>query len=168
LGAAKKVTIMNNSPSTFNIITLAIALVGAILGIINTLLSINRHRVKIKVTPKVAYLVGQIVKTKCLAIEILNLSDFPVTISQVGILYRGTKDRGDIVLPNMPDGGSFPRRLESRASFTVYSNPEVILENNFANVYCAYAETDCKVLAKGRSPALKELVKKVRKRLKPT
>jgi len=148
----------------FIAITLAIALVGAILGIINTFLSIDRHRVKIKVTPKVSFPVGQQEKRKCLAIEILNLSDFPVTISQVGILYRGTKDRGEIVLPNISDGGSYPRRLDSRVSFTVRSSPEVILENKFADVYCAYTETDCGVLTKGRSAALKGLIKEARQR----
>jgi hypothetical protein len=155
---------MPQSITIFGAITLAIALLGAILGIINTFLSVDRTRVKIRVTPKMSIPVGPADNRKRLAIEILNLSAFPVTISQVGILFRGTKDRGDIVEPIISDGGSFPRRLDSRASFTARTNPEVILENNFADVYCVYAETDCGVLKKGKSPALKQLVSEAKHR----
>ena len=139
-------------------LTLAIASVGAVLGIINTWHQRNQRKVKLWVVPKHAIPVGALEGfniTMC--IEVINLSTFPVTVSDVGVLYRGTDVRGAVVQPIFIDGGSFPRRLEPRAAFTAYMAGESIGGRDNHRVKCAYARTDCGVTATGTSPALRQI-----------
>lgn len=74
------------------------------------------------------------------AIEILNLSAFPVTVSQVGL----TNPLGKlIVIPILLDGEPFPRRLEPRAKFSVYFDPSFIKEPSFKENKEVFVETQC-------------------------
>jgi hypothetical protein len=140
-----------------NGITLSIAVLGAALGIINTWKSIDRDRLKLKVIPKHAIHIGDIIDQQIrFCIDIINLSTFPVTITEVGVLFHNTDERGVIINPIIIDGGSFPRRLEPRTSFTVYSPYELQNEHGY-KVKCAYATTDCGKRIRGNSPALKQL-----------
>jgi hypothetical protein len=146
--------------TVMDIITLVIAIIGAVLGIINTWRSLDKDRVKLKVIPKSSQFVGlgqsmvqssslRVFVDSQLGIEIINLSSFPVTISEVGLLYRGSKIRGALAKPIVHDGGAFPRRLESRSSFTVFFGVgEPKRDQNFINVKHAYAGTDCGTLVK--------------------
>lgn len=135
-------------------VTLVIASVGAVLGVLNTWRAFDRDRPKLRVRPKQAIPVGAVPDPRTrLCLDITNLSNFPLTVSEVGVLYRGTKARGAVPSPVVFDGGSFPRRLEPRTSFTVYFHPDA-----FAHIphraRCAYATTDCGLTFKGRGPAL--------------
>src|ERR1041385_1896118 len=83
-------------------ITLVIAVIGAVLGILNAYRDFSRDRVKLRVVPKVAFNVGannvitgdrptslmnQLLRDGCparLCIEVINLSTFPITISAAG------------------------------------------------------------------------------------
>lgn len=118
-------------------ITLSIAILGAILGLINTLHNLDKARVKIKVKPAHAIPMGAAPRELNFCIEITNLSSFPISISDAGFFYRGTKERGAWILPYFSDsGGHWPKRLEPRSSISVY------------------AKTDCGVIKSGTSPAL--------------
>ena len=140
-------------------VTLSIAILGAVLGILNTWKSIDKDRVKIKVVPKMAVPVGtKISGQSTLAIDVTNLSTFPVVISEVGVLYHGTKNRGAVIRPIIIDGGAFPRKLDPRTSFTAYTQPNVLENTHGHMVKCAYASTDCGLMVKGNSPALKQMV----------
>lgn len=162
-------------------ITFAIALLGAVLGIMNVVISIvnswriiDRDRVKLMVIPKQAQFIGNGCFTSInrevpqtfskgmpvqLCIEITNLSTFPVTVGRIGILYRNTNVRGHLPQPILIDGGTFPRRLEPRSSFTAYFSPDAELISKDGNAsYCVFAETDCGRLFKGDSPALQQLI----------
>jgi len=142
-----------------NGITLSIAVLGAVLGIMNTWRAIDRDRVKLKVIPKQAIPVGNIIDQGIrFCIEVINFSSFPLIITEVGVLYRGTDRRGAVVRPFIIDGGDFPRKLEPRTSFTAYMLPEALQQANGHLVKCAYAKTDCGVVVKGKSPALKEMI----------
>jgi hypothetical protein len=68
---------------------------------------------------------------------------YPLIITEVGILYRGTDKRGAVINPIIIDGGGFPRKLEPRTSFTAYMHPEVLQRSSGHKVKCAYAMTDC-------------------------
>lgn len=140
----------------FQIITLALAAVGAVLGVINTWHALNNSRVKLVVRPMHAVPVGGLNSNIAFCIEVTNLSNFPVTVSEVGVFYHGTKARGAITNPILADGGAWPRRLEPRSSVTVYSqNPAV----GAHPIKCAYATTECRVTQRATSPALKQLAK---------
>ena len=89
-----------------------------------------------------------------LSIEITNLSSFPVTVSEVGMLYKGTNKRGVIINPILLDGGSWPRRLEPRTSITICSQLPEVTESK---IKCSYAKTQCGVVVKGKSDALKQI-----------
>jgi hypothetical protein len=136
-------------------ITLSLAVLGAVLGVINTWHGLDKSRPKLRVRPAHAIPVGAAPKSLTFCIEVTNLSAFPLTVCDVGVLYRGTAERGAVVSPVLIDGGSWPRRLESRASVTVYfQRPE---SHPAGRIKCAYAKTECGVMQTGTSPALKQI-----------
>lgn len=135
-------------------ITLGIALLGAVLGVVNTWQSLDRTRVKLKVVPAHAIPFGAVDPRLKFSVEVTNLSDFPVTIREVGVFYKGTDKRG-VIIPVLPDGGPWPRRLESRSSVSVYSHlPE---SPSGHRIECAYAKTECGYVKRGSSGALKQI-----------
>lgn len=138
-------------------ITLAIALVGAVLGVVNTWQSLSKSRVKLRVLPKHAIPVGSADPRLTFCIEITNLSDFAVTVEEAGVFYEGTNRRGAIVYPVFADGGHWPRRLESRSSVTVYSETPSSLPGH--PIRAAYAVTQDGHTKSGTSAALKQIAR---------
>lgn len=137
-------------------ITLAIAALGAGLGIINTWHGLNQRRVKLKVIPKIAIPVGpgSDFSREMGCIDVTNLSDFPVTVRDVGFTIDGDprkKARASILQPMVIDGGPWPRRLEARTSVSLYFD----WANLKSDIKKAYVLTDCGNVAYGNSPALK-------------
>lgn len=136
-------------------VTLAIAVLGAVLGVINTWNTISNRRVKLRVRPLWAVTAtGQFV-----GIEVTNLSTFPVTVSDVGMLYRRpwskAPERAAITAPEFSDGGGWPRKLNPREQVTAYLQPMHLPRGR--SLWGAYARTVCGEIAHGRSPALKQL-----------
>lgn len=141
--------------SLLEAITFAIAVVGAVLGVINTRHALDKSRVKLRVVPKQVIPLGTSDATVSFCVEVTNLSDFAVTIDEVGFLRSGTERRSAYVLPLVTDGGPWPRRLESRSSVTVYgATPRTDAAHPFK---CAYARTQCGVTCRGSSAALRAL-----------
>ncbi|MDO9360662.1 MAG: hypothetical protein Q7T70_16930 [Polaromonas sp.] len=134
--------------------TLAIAVLGAVLGIINTWQALDKSRVKLRVVPKHAIPIGGVDQRLTFCIEITNLSGFAVTIAEAGVFYKGTRSRG-VIRPILLDGKSWPRRLEARSSVTVYAQPP--FSEDGSRLRCAFAKTECGVVCKGSSPAFKQL-----------
>jgi hypothetical protein len=141
--------------STVEAITLAIAVLGAVLGIINTWHTIDKTKVKLLVRPKHAIPIGAVDPRITFCIEVINRSSFAVTLSEVGVFYHGTVNRGALTRAILFDGGSLPRRLEPHSSITAYAhNPA---EGSKYRIKCAYATTDCGITKRGSSPALKQI-----------
>ena len=144
-----------------DIVTIAMAGIGAVLGIINTLHQLNLNRVKLRVVPKSAVASGGVMihnrdehlRGSGPCIEVINLSAFPVTISEVGYTLTGTKLRAGVGNPALFDGKPWPRRLEPRESVTAY----VVEPRYAARIKKAFARTECGVTRYGTSPALKQL-----------
>jgi len=161
------------------IVTLVTAIVGAVcgifgavLGIINTWSQVSRNRVRLRVVPKMAFMVdgGIITGTKATnqlkqlicsqtpsrwCIEVVNLSTFAVTISEVGFA-KSNGLRHVLVPAQVSNGRTWPARLESREAVTLYAqigeNPDPhIMQRPYA-----YAETDCGVLCFGTSSIFKD------------
>lgn len=138
-------------------ITLAIAVVGAVLGVINTWHGLDKSRVKLRVLPAHAIPVGAASSAFNFCIEVTNLSAFAVTVKDVGVFFHGTDGRGSFVAPLLIDGGPWPRRLEPRSSVTVYGQrPESTPQQR---IKCAYAKTACGSTKTGTSPALKQIAR---------
>lgn len=135
-------------------ITFAIAVLGAVLGIINTWQALDKSRVKMRVCPKHAIPVGGADPRLTFCIEITNLSVFAITVEEAGVFYKGTNKRGAYAQPVLIDGLPWPRRLEPRSSVTIYGQPP---EGKSHRLKCAYARTACGVTRTGTSPAFKHL-----------
>ena len=68
-----------------DIITISFASVGAVLGVINTVHAFNQDRLRLIVRAKHAYFVPYGVPgAKMGSIEVINLSAFPVFVSEIG------------------------------------------------------------------------------------
>lgn len=123
-------------------VTLFIASVGAVLGVINTWHALRKSRVRMSVKARNAYTVGHVDPRIQFAIEVTNLSEFPITVSEVGFQYHGTNERRSIINPILADDGKFPRRLESRQSVSFYMTRPT-REDGGRMLKGAFASTAC-------------------------
>lgn len=174
--------------STLQLVTLVTAIIGAacgilgtVLGIINTWHQMSRTRVRLRVVPKLAWMIdAQNVLTADrpardtedpvrgrppdrICIEIINLSAFPVTVSDVGF-GRVNKARGSLFRPELSPGRTWPVRLESRDSFTAYVAVGMTPREYALKAAVAYAKTDCGTTAYGTSPIFRDYCRSVRAR----
>lgn len=137
-------------------ITLGIALLGAVLGLMNTWQAISAGRVKLRVKP--AFAIGYPHGESMFSIEVVNLSSFPVTISEVGLTLGGNslgQQRAAVTQPIMIDGGQWPRRLEAREAVSLYFDPSSMGRSGKA-IGRAYARTACGEARYGTSGALRQ------------
>jgi hypothetical protein len=152
------------------------AFVGMGFGIYNFFRDKSKEKVKLKVIPKSVIGRGtsssgqEFIRTSqddfpkdyisdIFAIEVINFSDFPVTVNEVGFLIKGTDKRFSLPMPIIPDQKEWPRKLEKRESVTVYGDLQGLLSaSNIKNVEYAFARTSCNSFGKGTNNALKELV----------
>lgn len=139
-----------------DIITFGLASVGAALGVMNTWNALSQRRVRLIVRPTYAFSTGG--GSPMLSISVTNLSNFPMTINEVGFTgsagARGK--RAMVVRPQVIDGKSWPRRLESREAISLYFGIEDVPRD--PNLLAkAYAGTECGVYVYGTSPALDQL-----------
>ena len=105
-----------------DIITIALASVGAALGIMNTWNALSQRRVRLVVRPTYA-LDPNGSRPPMLSISVTNLSSFPMTINEVGFTGpKGAKrgKRAMITRPHVIDGKPWPRRLGSREAVSLY------------------------------------------------
>jgi hypothetical protein len=71
---------------------IALAAVGAVLGVMNTWNALSQRRVRLIVRPALAYFTGG--GPPMFSISVTNMSSFPLTISEVGFTgWRGTKGK---------------------------------------------------------------------------
>ncbi len=138
--------------------TFGIALLGAVLGIMNTWNAISQKRVRLRVRPLLAIPKPNGANMFC--IEVVNLSAFSVVIHDVGFTtnWRGVRKgrRLAVLSPILHDGKPWPRRLESRDAVSVYFPPGDVVKHS-KRIRKAYARTACGEVAYGASPALKQL-----------
>ncbi|WP_086382307.1 hypothetical protein [Caballeronia sordidicola] len=151
------------------LLTAGTALTGAVLGIFNLWRQVSADRVKIRVTPSIVvdqraggifasttYIVDPADPPDMvsLAVEILNLSSFPVTIEEIGMTARGSA-RMSFIGAESADHKSLPIRIESRDAIKLYTTPYLISE--FAPAVHVFADTVCNNRQIGKSPAIEGL-----------
>jgi hypothetical protein len=163
-----------------DIVTSLAAFVGMSLGIYNFWKERGKEKVKLRVIPKSVQQKGfnSLGNTVFLnsenefkdnnpqdffAIEVVNISRFTVTITEVGFLVSGTKQRISCSSPILDTQEKFPKKLEPRESLTAYVDLQSMLSStNIRNVYCAFAKTSCDHIETGKTKALKQLIQYVR------
>lgn len=157
------------------IITFAIAVLGAGLGLINLWLSWRRERLRLKVIPR--YFFGVAPDTgevdplyyfttrygekvpKYLCVDVIN-KGVATTVTEVGFLLRKTDNHLVITHQFSPYRIQIPFRLEPHSSVTVYADafePEGFPE--LAKIKCAYATVASGKRFTRRSQALRTLAK---------
>jgi hypothetical protein len=154
---------------------LVFGLIGAILGIFNTIQQFRKDKVRLKLVPKIyrheangGHLCSARIPTENekawhgMCLEIINLSVFAVTIDEIGLLSSDEDSR--IVFPTaeLSNNESLPKRLEPRASVTCYipsNSPATILNEGLPFAKGFYATTSCGVTATGKSAISKWLIK---------
>jgi len=110
-------------------VTLGIAVAGLLLGIRSAWRDHKRDKVQLRVIPKVAFPVGPMADPRPrLAFEIINDGFLPARVSEVGLLYHGTRQRGALLVPILAGGDSWPLRLEPHSSVTVYTDPSSLAD----------------------------------------
>jgi len=133
---------------------------GLVLGIINTWHQLRRDKIRLKVVPQFCFILQGMQKYEYnFSIEIINLSEFPLVIEDLGFQMRDGNKLTYGVVPGIERGGNLPVRLEPRTS---YSKILKINDSDldFHNIKCAYAKTQCGSVIFGSSPALKQVIKK--------
>ena len=148
---------MNLSMDLQSSVTTGVALLGAALGVMNTWNTISQRRARLRVRPAFAVSVPH--GHPGFSIEVLNLSSFAITISEVGFMLRnGRGKRFTITQPQIFDGKPWPRRLEAREAVSVYFAVEPMIKRS-KSLGKAYARTACGEHIKGDSPALNQIRK---------
>lgn len=155
------------------------ALIGMLLSMYNLFQSIVKEKVRLKIIPKAVVSETRNTETGkkgfiladnifssdhgLFAFEIINKSNFPVVVDEIGLLTSNKKYRLAIFTPQLGDNGTWPRELASRKNVVVYGNLSSILELVRQNkISCAYAKTTCDSTCYGNSVALKALIKYVK------
>ena len=144
----------------FQCITLVIAILGLTLSLLNTCTLVRSKSVRLRLSLLLGYANDA---EKYLCIEIINLSEFPVTIVNVGFLSPTTKKKKQGLYIKNPDTtkGKLPMKLEPRDSMCVLIDPIRVKSKDFQEVKNIYAVTACGITKKGNRN-LKCLVKKCR------
>jgi hypothetical protein len=155
--------------------TLILGTVGTALGIIALVQRMNDDRVRLKVIPKLAFACGggvlrfvgprgiqQYMDTygpPQLAIEVINLGKFAVTVDEVGMCEGNMRGgcRAALIVPILPHGDRWPKRLEPRESVTAYFDASAARDHRFSWRTRVYASTACGVTKTGMSAAFREL-----------
>ena len=95
-----------------------------------------------------------------ICIEVVNLSAFAVTVTEVGFAPRFTRGtlprRYSVLQPAFLDHKPWPRRLEPREAVTAYIDPDSAIDGR-RDYHKAYARTSCGEIVYGRSPALDQI-----------
>ncbi len=125
-----------NCAMTINIgrddITLAIALLGALLGVINTFRDISRDRPRLKVAIK-AYIMTH---AQGFCIEVVNTGQVAAQVTQVGIALS----RRDIfIIPYWQMSQQLPKMLAPGASVSFYAPPGTEYHPDLARARRAFA-----------------------------
>ena len=134
-------------------VTLAIAIVGAGLGIYNAWQGRRDRAVRFKVRVTQAVGLAGPAPT-CLSIEVTNMGSFPITVVEVGLTVgrpRGSLPRRAMIPPHSIVVGSLPMRIEPRHSESVVGWAQELPQDAFDH---AYARTSGGEVGFGTSAAL--------------
>ena len=154
-------------------ITLSVAVLGAITGIVGTGLAIwslyrqiDEDRVKLRVSPSCALSAAD-PNMPFLAISVTNLSKFALTVREVGVLLQDRDQKFIHPSAQLHNGQTLPARMEPRTSISVYFPPDYLRDDAHRTAYVAYAETACQEQIRSPSGLLPNIVEELRRHSGP-
>jgi len=118
--------------------TLAVALLGAALGVLNTWRSFSKDRPRLRVNVK-GWLNSYGESGFC--VEVANTGFAPVSVAQVGVLLRRPRGHVFLFAPYGLGVQSFPHALGAGESMTVYAPPGTDEHPALAHASRAFART---------------------------
>ena len=139
-------------------ITLAIAIIGALLGVVNTWNSVSNTKPKMRVRFLANYSTPDI-RLSGYSIEVVNLSSFSLTIQEVGLSMSPFWKRDIerlLLTSNSRMGDQMPCRLEPREQGNFYFQGEISGQSP-KKITAAYAKTSCGLYFRGHTPVLQKL-----------
>lgn len=146
-------------------LTLVVAIIGAVTGVLGTGIAfwtayrqIADDKVKLRVGAG-WFITPETRETPSLAISVTNLSKFPVTLRETGLLTQGDTMRSISIRYTLSTGGRFPVRMEPRTSISVYYDPGFLASPDNRSASCAYAVTDCEETVESSREVLPAMLK---------
>ena len=130
----------------FQAITLAIAVLGAVLGLYNAWRNWIQDRVRVRV--KLSFFEGNN-GAQGITFEVVNLSNFPITITHFGFDLLGTDRHMQIPRPIFTSAETLPVRLASRTACTVLVGSDALPQNSWTALRNAYVNTACGLKIRG-------------------
>ncbi len=119
-----------NLPISFQLVSFGLALLGSILGLIQTVLQFTKTRVRMRVRcyPLAELKPGNVIKEYA-CVEVANLSAFPITIKSISFEHRMKQSGCMSVLGGAClDGKRLPLRVDPRDAIQVcYDNIDGIV-----------------------------------------
>ncbi len=136
--------------------TLALAVLGAVLGILNTWHSFDQRRVRLRVEPSYAIPVSSDGKhlPPMFMIQAMNLSAFPVTVAEFGFEV-GRRHAPVIIFQTLEERDRLPVRLDVHDAISFYFETGPMLA--LPRIGKAYVRTATGEYYRGSSPALRQL-----------
>jgi hypothetical protein len=152
--------------TTVDLINLVIAVIGAVTGSIAIGHQLAQSRVRIRVVPRIVtdrvaggFFTSADEEAKPgdqFLLEVVNLSGFPVTIEQAGLVIHRRRRYVFVGCQIMPGGRSFPCRLEPREGIgCYYPGTNGVPTESMAAAQKAFVKTSCGQVRYGDSAALR-------------
>jgi len=143
-----------------------LGVVGSFLGVINFILSLSKSRVRLKVFPKITvFLENKNQKTELIqrvCVEVLNLSEFPISISEAGFIMRRPRNvKVTFLDKKLAHGGTLPKRMDPRTSITIYHPNPNFFKTDAHKISGAFVITECGKEIKGKNKMLLKQLKGV-------
>ena len=146
--------------ATQDAVTFGLALLGAVLGVVNVWRAISRDRVRMKVVPQWYAHTSDFEPGIC--IEVINMGFAPITVAKVGFLVSTPDEMISYPDTVLLSGERFPHRLEPRASVTAMIPTGAQKDEVFALVTSAFCKTACGQTFTGKSKFLRGCIKAAR------
>jgi len=147
-------------------------MVGMVLGIITAVDMLWKNRVRLRVVPELTWsnskglgftsarrpgTGSELTRGRFpdrLAIEVVNLSAFAVTISDAGLGDPNGPERLTFIVPETSPGFGWPASVEPHRALTIYQRLDGASATIKQLPRIVYVSTECGVVKFGRSPAL--------------
>lgn len=140
-------------------ITFAIAVLGAVLGLLNFYRAVVRDRVNIRIRPSL-YIMAPPGRDQFsgLCVEVVNLGFIPVTISNAYFQMKDESLLADRDIRTSLGVQKIPVRLDSRESTTFFFSPQLNTEMALLNAKCVLVKTACGINLKNSNTEFKKWI----------